>query len=225
MKHFLIAMAAMIGVSFSAQAATFYVDVNDEGETYVQMIGQTQRSDEYKLEIAVLEAQNTYYTVTADVVVDGVVTGTTETEIRREFSNDLYLEGPGGDMIAGINTAWMVREMGLNTIASNQCASACGLVFLGGVERELSDYGSIGFHMPYVMEAYALNDIKEQVGWLGVQDYMNSSSALFAAFMTYFGLDQDYLVFFEISQIEGTRELFWVDHNNFDLIGKYGRVN
>ena len=224
MRSLFMAVGAMLFAA-TAQAATFAVEVNKEGQTYIQMTGQTVEHDSLRLEDAIEEAKGVTYLETADVVVDGEVVDTTEVERTREFSNELHLKGPGGNMFAGIRTAWIARAAGLDTVANGQCASACSLIFLAGTERKLGASGALGFHLPFVMETYPLDKLKDRWGWMGVQDNMNSTSALFMTYLLYFGVEHDYILMYELAQIEGTRELFWVSHHNFEIVGSKGRVH
>ncbi|MEO8389216.1 MAG: hypothetical protein ABI893_01035 [Polaromonas sp.] len=51
----------------------------------------------------------------------------------------LLHNSPGGDLWNGQELARRIREAGLDTAVSGRCESACGLVFLGGVNRYYSD--------------------------------------------------------------------------------------
>src|SRR5215204_5338070 len=51
----------------------------------------------------------------------------------------LLHNSPGGDLWNGQELARRIREAGLDTAVSGKCESACGLVFLGGVQRYYSD--------------------------------------------------------------------------------------
>lgn len=51
----------------------------------------------------------------------------------------LLHQSPGGDSSTGLRLGHEIRQAGLNTLLSGQCASACGYMFLGGVERRLTD--------------------------------------------------------------------------------------
>jgi hypothetical protein len=51
----------------------------------------------------------------------------------------LLHQSPGGDAWTGQRLGHEIRQAKLNTLISGRCASACGYMFLGGVERRLSD--------------------------------------------------------------------------------------
>ena len=51
----------------------------------------------------------------------------------------LLHESMGGDLWNGLQLSQRIRAMGLPTAVSGRCLSACGLIFLGGVERSFSD--------------------------------------------------------------------------------------
>jgi hypothetical protein len=48
-------------------------------------------------------------------------------------------ESPGGDLWNGYQVGNRIRDEGLPTAVSGKCESACGLIFLAGVERSFSD--------------------------------------------------------------------------------------
>ena len=224
MRTLIVAIMALFMGSV-ANAAEFYVTTNGDNQTVIYMNGDTVDGDLDRFLSALDEARNTKYMAKADVVVDGEVVGQTEVEKTREFSNEIWLEGPGGAMFEGIGVAWKVREQGLNTRAVGRCASACSMIFLAGVERELDYAGTVGFHFPYVPDTEGLDWIKNNFGWYGVQDNMNRTSALFLAYLLYFGVDHDFYLMLQLSRIEGTKELFWINHTNFGIIGDKGRVH
>lgn len=59
----------------------------------------------------------------------------------------LLLESPGGLVADGLWLGAQVRKGGLRTVARYECASSCGLIFLGGVDRVLwGARAAIGFH-------------------------------------------------------------------------------
>jgi len=61
----------------------------------------------------------------------------------------LLLESPGGLVSDGIALGEQVRAQELRTVARYGCASACSLIFLGGVERVLwGSRAAIGLHQP-----------------------------------------------------------------------------
>lgn len=62
-------------------------------------------------------------------------------------SKYVTFDSPGGNPETAIRLGQMIRAAGLNTfqLRTSECASACSLAFLGGVER-MADPGSIGVH-------------------------------------------------------------------------------
>ena len=225
--YFAIAFIFLALVGQQVNAATSRVQVDDEGQTYIQMTGSNITGDADRLRSAITKAKSTKYLEKGDIITDdGRKIGETEVEIVRIFSNELKVKGPGGNFFPAIRLAFTIRAEGLNTIANGSCASGCGLAFIAGVERSLEgDTAKIGFHMPTVHEWRPLEGIMKTKGFLGIQDSVNSSAALFSAVMSYMGLDQDWIVLYEMARIESSRGLFWVDHENFSLIGKLGRVH
>lgn len=59
---------------------------------------------------------------------------------------EVVLEGPGGRGAVGVEIFRMIRDARLATRVDTECASACTLAFLGGVQRTISPSGQLGFH-------------------------------------------------------------------------------
>jgi hypothetical protein len=58
----------------------------------------------------------------------------------------VVLAGPGGRVSVGFELYEMFRERKLATRVDDECASACTVAFLGGVDRSISPGGRLGFH-------------------------------------------------------------------------------
>jgi hypothetical protein len=58
----------------------------------------------------------------------------------------VVLAGPGGRVSVGFELYDMFRERKLATRVDDECASACTVAFLGGVDRSISPGGRLGFH-------------------------------------------------------------------------------
>jgi hypothetical protein len=58
----------------------------------------------------------------------------------------VVLAGPGGRLSVGFDLYEMFHERKLATRVDDDCASACTVAFLGGVERSISPGGRLGFH-------------------------------------------------------------------------------
>jgi hypothetical protein len=56
------------------------------------------------------------------------------------------LESPGGYVIEGERMAQLIAKRGLDTVAFDQCASACTLLFASGKDRYLGAQVQMGFH-------------------------------------------------------------------------------
>jgi len=59
---------------------------------------------------------------------------------------EVVLEGPGGRASVGFALFDMFRRRKLATRVDGDCASACTIAFLGGVQRTISPSGRLGFH-------------------------------------------------------------------------------
>ena len=74
-----------------------------------------------------------------------------EDTVRRALDHNpgvrtVVLAGPGGRISVGFELYEMFRERKLATRVDDDCASACTIAFLGGVERSISPGGRLGFH-------------------------------------------------------------------------------
>jgi hypothetical protein len=72
-------------------------------------------------------------------VVDGDLARMRDALMDKSLRQVLLHQSPGGDAWTGLRLGHEIRQAGLKTLLSGQCASACGLMFLGGVERRLTD--------------------------------------------------------------------------------------
>ena len=63
--------------------------------------------------------------------------------------NTVLLESRGGSLTDGFELGKEMRFEGYRTIVRDSCASSCGLIFMGGVERVMyGDKARIGLHQP-----------------------------------------------------------------------------
>lgn len=74
--------------------------------------------------------------------------------VQGRFRLVLLHDSPGGDLFNGYQLANRIRSEGLDTAVSGKCESACGLIFLGGVQRSFSDGSDIGKTMVGLHGAY-----------------------------------------------------------------------
>ena len=59
----------------------------------------------------------------------------------------IILGSGGGNVAEAIEAGLLIRSLGLDTTLSSSCYSACPLVFLGGINRQIwSPYPKLGFH-------------------------------------------------------------------------------
>jgi hypothetical protein len=83
------------------------------------------------------------------LVLSGPVVATDLVRMRdhlatRRVKLVLLHESPGGDLWNGYQLGVRIRDEGLPTAVSGKCESACGLIFLSGVQRSFSDGRPIG---------------------------------------------------------------------------------
>jgi hypothetical protein len=78
------------------------------------------------------------------LVLSGPVTSSDLVRMRDHLASHrvrlvLLHESPGGDLWNGYQLGVRIRNEGLPTAVSGKCESACGLIFLSGVQRSFSD--------------------------------------------------------------------------------------
>ncbi|EJJ28479.1 hypothetical protein [Rhizobium sp. CF142] len=68
-------------------------------------------------------------------------------EVKASGASVIIFDSNGGQVVSAMAYGRMIRSLGLSTLQlrSFQCASACALAFVGGVNRE-ADPGAIGVH-------------------------------------------------------------------------------
>lgn len=85
----------------------------------------------------------------------------------------IALGGAGGSTSEAIKAGTMIRSLGLNTALTNNCLSACALVFLGGVERHIwSPYLKLGLHLMYLKDNEALPPSDD--GYQAAREYVEA---------------------------------------------------
>lgn len=148
MRHlrlFAVCIAIQNGMVSTAMALEFDARLSNTGATFV-LDGVIEPGD--------AERFRAYYEETAD-----------------GYAFSVALNSPGGNMVEGIRLGLLFRELGIHTfvvqypkrpadmgqfdyavieaVPGAQCASACALAFMGGVERVVPEDGELGFHQFY----------------------------------------------------------------------------
>ncbi len=68
----------------------------------------------------------------------------------------VILASTGGNIYQARGLSQTIRQNGLNTLVTSECSSACTTVFIGGVKRQLSPEGRLGFHQYRIEADYAV---------------------------------------------------------------------
>jgi hypothetical protein len=85
-----------------------------------------------------------------DLVFKNVTNGMTNATV--------FLESPGGNALVAIAIGRLIRARGYYThVTAGSCASACGLIWLGGRQRSIGSTGRVGFHAVY--NAHTLQEV------------------------------------------------------------------
>lgn len=84
-------------------------------------------------------------------------------EAEGEGAETLHIHSPGGSVSDAIEMARMVRNAGLHTVIPDDgyCASACPLLFAGGVERRAGANAWVGVHQVYAVEIPGLAGLRD----------------------------------------------------------------
>ena len=112
------------------------------------------------------------------VVIAGDIDPTDDREFARvvESLKDpmVFLSSRGGSVVAAINIGKFVRMRGWSTVVAEDqlCASACGLIWLGGVNRFMARTAHIGFHAAYRVEGES--QVESGAGNALVGAYLNA---------------------------------------------------
>lgn len=202
MRVLMITLMALF-VGASANAAVFNVKhYTDTGNSYIQMDGPTAAGDSRRLKTA----------------YEAAIAGTAI------FSEDLWLEGPGGDAQEAKRLVKMIDSLDLTTVVNGMCASACGYAWLAGKERWIVDDGMVGFHHPYSAGPDAAkwyDAFHSMFGWIGIQDHQAKTVTeyLAVAFEQHIARPAEFLNGLTKST---HRDMFWITNENVWITGNYG---
>jgi tol-pal system protein YbgF len=112
------------------------------------------------------------------VVIAGDISPADDREFARVVGSlkdpVIFLSSRGGSVVAAINIGKFIRMRGWSTVVAEDqlCASACGLIWLGGVNRFMARTARIGFHAAYRVEGES--QIESGVGNALVGAYLNA---------------------------------------------------
>ena len=136
------------------------------------------------------------------IIVSGRISPETETAFAAALRNAqgrprIYLTSPGGALTPGLNMGRMIREARLETFipAGAGCFSACGLIWLAGVERHLDPMARVGFHAAYVPQQGAPGQVS------------GSGNALIGAYLSRLGYNDNAIRFFTSARPDQMFEL------------------
>jgi ATP-dependent protease ClpP protease subunit len=119
--------------------------------------------------------------------------------------SQVYLNSPGGNIIAAVRIGGVIRNKKLHTvvIAKDRCASACGLIWLGGTQRTIEPTGSVGFHASY--------QIKD-----GIKRESGQSNAIIGAYLNSLGLSLEAVLFVTQSP---PNKITWLSESEAKRVG------
>lgn len=80
----------------------------------------------------------------------------------------LLLSSPGGRVAEAEKVFNLVRSRGLDTFVSDECSSACTLIFVAGRNRLVGQFGKLGFHGSYFPGVTAADLQAANNDWAGL---------------------------------------------------------
>jgi hypothetical protein len=159
------AMAPVWGTQLVLVVATFWV------MSYVIDAWQMTLpvADNLKLRSEFEAARAAKYSI--EPTFDGrslTLSGSLELGIARHLKNQLkaypdidqiILASTGGNIYQARGLSKTIRQNGLNTLVMSECSSACTIVFIGGIKRQLAPGGKLGFHQYRIDADYTVLNV------------------------------------------------------------------
>ncbi|MGL4311011.1 MAG: hypothetical protein ACRCSU_11040 [Paracoccaceae bacterium] len=161
-------------------------------------------------EIAVVD---TWDRVTVVLVTGEIVPGDAAkfAEVTRDLgAAAIVLESPGGNLMEGLTIGTAIRDRGFGTgvAPDTDCASACALAWIAGMERFMDPTALIGFHSAYTQT----EDRIEESGF---------ANAMVAAYLAKLGFGPDVITFATEAAPE---DMNWLTPEDARRIGIYLRI-
>ena len=117
----------------------------------------------------------------------------------------VYLDSPGGKIHPALEIGKIIRIKGFTTAVQEAvCASSCAMVWLAGEPRMMSNFTSIGFHTPYVIDKNGKT--KSDV----------THGALVGSYLTSLGFSQKAVMFVVTASAD---EMHWLQKSTADKLG------
>ena len=125
MKRYAVAFLSLLLLVAPGRAATIETVTSSAGWTDIVISGEIRNGDDERF---------------------ATVAGTVGEDVT------VWLDGPGGSLQAGLRIGTAIRLKAWKTAVPQDetCASACGLIWLGGIQRTLGARARIGFHAAWV---------------------------------------------------------------------------
>jgi hypothetical protein len=136
---------------------------------------------------------------------------------NQELIPVVVLESGGGNLMAGIRMATVVRLSGLSTYVDTYCASSCSVIFAAGYYSLLGEKGKIGLHNPYTPE---FNEDGETIGILSESEEKGFSWwAMYGSFITSFQDEDMAKTWIDKTFNTPSEEMFWIDAESSEEYG------
>ncbi|WP_374407429.1 hypothetical protein [Pelagerythrobacter sp.] len=139
------------------------------------------------------------------IAIEGEIASGDGATFRREAAKHeaavVLLDSEGGSTLDALEIGEAIRLRGFSTLVINDavCASACGLIWLAGTPRLLSQSAQVGFHATYIDEQG--RKLESGVG-----------NALVGRYLTVLNLPMKAIVF---ATMASPNQLNWLDRSNY----------
>lgn len=143
------------------------------------------------------------------ITVEGeLVSGDEKKFAQVALQNDMaivVLNSPGGSTLAGVEIGRAIRLKGFLTYvpADTVCASACGYVWLAGVQRYMEKTSKVGFHASFVQD----NGVNRESG---------VGNAIVGAYLNSLGLSQNAIAYISSAPPES---MTWLTFQDAESVG------
>ncbi len=104
------------------------------------------------------------------------------------------LDGPGGNLHAGMEIGKAIRSRGYYTAVPGSCASACALAWMAGTKRLVGPRGRVGFHAAWIDNG-------------GRSEVVAGGNALVGAYLNQLGLSTSAVL---LATSAGPQEVRWL---------------
>ncbi len=140
------------------------------------------RADAANIELKRMDAGNAVILIAGDLELGDIAQF--QTKVANISKATIAFQSDGGSLLAGIRIGTLIRSKNFVTIVPDggQCASACAVAWLGGVQRFMGTGARVGFHAAYVIKA-------------GTTSESGPGNAVLGAYLNQLGLREEAIIY------------------------------